>query len=301
MSRFEPGSGGAWAARIAALGWRPQSFLAMARLLREALELVLHARTAPQTGSETSGSAVDLERVDWEGAYRTQPETVGRLLGTLDPGLSANPPIDMVSSPTSPAADSELGLWLRDTMERFEKIVRKIDGLADSETGTVSDEALKRGEFRAFVETAKADAHRFAREIRAGADNALALMLRARPMQDLILAAKSGDDDALIAAVQINPRVINIEGINARVRRAVQARDDRFLHRLERALKLGPAVQKNAKVGFTLAVLWEAGLKRLRYPQIRGFLKAAGFHGVPAPQALERYAQRMGLKKYWID
>jgi hypothetical protein len=59
--------------------------------------------------------------------------------------------------------------------------------------------------------------------------------------------------------------------------------------------------EKNAKIGFILAALWEAGLMRLTYRQIRGFLKAAGSRGVPLPQALERYAQRMELKKYWIE
>ncbi len=95
--------------------------------------------------------------------------------------------------------------------------------------------------------------------------------------------------------------MINVEGIRDRVRRAVEARDTHFLRRLERALKPGPALRKSAPVGFTLAVLWEAGLKRLTYRQIRGFLKAAGFHGVPSPGGLERYAQRLGLKKYWTD
>ena len=111
----------------------------------------------------------------------------------------------------------------------------------------------------------------------------------------------SDHDAALLAAVQINPRVINVEGIRARVLRAVEALDGQFFHWLGRALKSGPELRKNAKVGFTLALLWEAGLKRLTSRQIHDFLKAAGFHDAPLPHALERCAQRMGLKKNSLE
>jgi hypothetical protein len=47
--------------------------------------------------------------------------------------------------------------------------------------------------------------------------------------------------------------------------------------------------------------LWDLGLKKLTYNQIRGFLKQAGLSQVPTHAALERYAQRLGLKKYDMD
>lgn len=300
MSGLGSGAGGAWAGRIFALGWRPESFLVVARVLRETLDLVVDARTTPSSGGDTSHPGFDWKGIGWEAAYGTQFEMLETVLKSFDPSLSGILAVDTVSFPTSPTADSEFGRWLRDTMEKIERIVRKVDRLADSETGMVPEEALKGGELRAYVETAKADTKRLTTEIRAGVDNVLALILAGQPMHDLLQAAKL-EDDALTTALQINPRLIHVEGIASRVRRAVEVRDHRFLRRLERALKSGPAIQKNARIGFILAVLWDAGLKRLRYPQIRGFLKAAGFHNVPAPQALERYAQRMGLKKYWMD
>jgi len=52
------------------------------------------------------------------------------------------------------------------------------------------------------------------------------------------------------------------------------------------------------ELGFVMMTLWEAGLKFLPYGQLRGFLKQAGFHDVPRADALERYAQLLGLKKY---
>ena len=48
-------------------------------------------------------------------------------------------------------------------------------------------------------------------------------------------------------------------------------------------------------------MLWDLGLKRLTYNQMRGFLKTVGVSQVPTHAALERYAQRLGLKKYDID
>jgi len=186
-------------------------------------------------------------------------------------------------------------------MEKVEAVIRKVEGLADPRTGLVREEAVKGDQLREFVETAKADAERLTVEIRAGADDAVAIVLMGRPMRDLILAAKAGDDDALFAAIQINPHVIKIAGINARFLAAVGAGNTVFLQRLQRALRSRLPAAKNARIGFTLAALWEAGLMRLTYRQIRGFLKASGFRAVPPPQALERYAQRMGLKKYWIE
>ncbi len=176
MSGLGNGAGVAWAGRIAASGWRSETFLVMARVLREALDLMLRARTAPSRGREASGPGVGLEGVAWEDAYRTRPEAVEGLIRTLDPSFSANPPLETAGFlADSPRPDRPLGPWLRESMARIETIVRKIDGLANPETGMVSDGALKGGEFKALVETAKANARLLAVEIRVGADDATAL------------------------------------------------------------------------------------------------------------------------------
>jgi hypothetical protein len=59
-----------------------------------------------------------------------------------------------------------------------------------------------------------------------------------------------------------------------------------------------PLLPKHAKIGFILSMLWDLGLKRLTYKQIRGFLKTVGVPQAPTHAALERYAQRLGLKKW---
>lgn len=79
---------------------------------------------------------------------------------------------------------------------------------------------------------------------------------------------------------------------------ATAAQDPTELAKLAQAVKRGPRPPKHAAIGLILAALWDAGFKRLTYKQIRGLLKSAGLEGLPTAQALERYAQRLGLKKY---
>jgi hypothetical protein len=89
--------------------------------------------------------------------------------------------------------------------------------------------------------------------------------------------------------------------IGARVRAKIEHRDSRFFRRLARALTSELDLPKNGEVGFTVLALWEAGLKKLTSPEIRGFLGAVGIPDVPQVTALERHLQRMGLKKYSGD
>jgi len=188
-------------------------------------------------------------------------------------------------------------------METLGRVVHKIDELTDPKTGLVPDEVLAGDEFKSLREVAESEQNLLIVEIRAWVDNAVALIATRRPMSELLVAAKGSGgraDDALLLALQIDPQLISLDGIDARVQDKVRNRDGRFLRRLARALSSGPRLQKNAVIGFIVATLWEAGLKRLTSPEIRGFLKAAGFLGVPPPQALERHIQRLGLKKYSI-
>ena len=84
------------------------------------------------------------------------------------------------------------------------------------------------------------------------------------------------------------------------VQRALTEQNHAFLKDLQ---KIGsrPLIPKRAKIGLILSMLWDLGLERLTYNQKRGFLKTVGVSQVPTRAALERYAQRLGLKKYDID
>ena len=83
----------------------------------------------------------------------------------------------------------------------------------------------------------------------------------------------------------------------SRIQQMIAGRESAVLHELARALESRPQLRKNATIGFILLALWDAGLKRLTSNQLRGFLKAVGVQDVPLHQALERYRERLGLKK----
>ena len=104
----------------------------------------------------------------------------------------------------------------------------------------------------------------------------------------------------MLQVLQVNPRLAQREGISRVVQRALTEANHAFVKDLQ---KIGsrPLLPKQAKIGFILSVLWDLGLKELTYNQTRGFLKRAGLSQVPTHDALERYAQRLGLKKYEID
>jgi hypothetical protein len=70
---------------------------------------------------------------------------------------------------------------------------------------------------------------------------------------------------------------------------------------MQPAIKHRPPRHKNAKAGFIMVALWDAGLKYLLYSQIQKYLQVVGIHDVPSPQALGRYGLRLELKKYHID
>ena len=91
------------------------------------------------------------------------------------------------------------------------------------------------------------------------------------------------------------------QGIARHIQQATATQDHRFLRKIQQAIQHRPPRHKNAKAGFILAVLWEAGLKYLLYSQIHEYLQVVGLHDVPSPQALGRYGLRLELKKNTVE
>ena len=116
-------------------------------------------------------------------------------------------------------------------------------------------------------------------------------------MSELLDAAEAGDASAVLQVLQVNSRLATRDRISRVIQRALTEPNHAFVKDLQ---KIGtrPLLPKQAKIGFILSLLWDLGLKRLTYNQIRGFLKQAGLPQVPAHAALERYAQRLGKKNY---
>ena len=110
-----------------------------------------------------------------------------------------------------------------------------------------------------------------------------------------------GGEDALLLALRINPQLIDLDKIDARVREKVKTRDVRFLRRLTRALSRKADLRSSAEIGLIVSGLWEAGLRKLRYSEIRDFLNESGFEHLPTTQSLERLIQRWGHRKYNME
>jgi len=278
-----------WRDKILAMGWGPQSFLVMARILDWNVDQLDKPVSSPVKDS----LPVDVTRIDWEAAYNASPQLLKEIGRCFDPAFPQDQP---------PTENKSLGHWLRETMDSTERIMTKAKSRTDLKSGMIPDETVEKNrELKAVVETAKSHLQDLLIEIKVNIDNTRVILTHQKTMTDLLEQARAGDDMALLAALQINRWLTYISWINSRIQKAVAEKEHGFLERLARATEHRQSIQKNAKIWYILTVLWEAGLKKLTYRQIRGFLKEAGLMGVPSTQALERSAERLGLKKYVIE
>jgi len=161
--------------------------------------------------------------------------------------------------------------------------------------------ALQTEEVRGVMECVLPQLETFLVELKVATDHVLALMTWGTTMRELLTITEAGNDTALFKVLSVNPLLAYDAGIARRIQQATVTQEHDFLRKMQRAIAHRPRRHKNAKPGFIMAVLWEVGLKYLPYSQIHDFLEAVGLQGVPSPLALERYAQRLGLKKYHID
>ena len=189
---------------------------------------------------------------------------------------------------------------MRTILEKVDRLVRRLEHPTDPETGVLFDKTLSRSEMQRLKREAQAHAGEMRVELKAAVDNLTAQLVWGTPMCELLDAAEAGDASAVLPVLQVNLRLIGRKGINRVVQRALTEPNHAFVKDLH---KIGsrPLLPKQAKIGFILSVLWDLKLKKLTHNQTRGFLKRAGLSQVPKYGALERYAQRLGLKKYHID
>ena len=218
------------------------------------------------------------------------PTFLTRIVTHLDPSIT----------PVAPTDDHLVGAWLRTTLEKMDRLFRRLEHRTDPETGLLFDNTLSRCEMQRLTREAQAHAGEMRVELKAAIDDFTARLVWENPMSELLDKAEAGDASAVLQVLQVNPRLAEREGISRVVQRALTETNHAFVKELQ---KVGsrPLFPKQAKIGFILTLLWDLGLKRLTYNQMRGFLKQAGLSQVPTHDALERYAQRLGLKKNYID
>jgi hypothetical protein len=277
-----------WRERLAAEGWKPETFLFMVQIFSE---MVDWADSGDRSLQVERLLAEQAPTVDWAKAYQAAPEFLAVIVRQFDSTITLQ----------APAEEKSFALWLRHTMEKVDGVMKGLARLTDPTTGMVSEEAMRTKELKAVRESVETHVDQIRVEFKAGVDNLMALVLWGQPMSQLLAAAESGDDTALLRVLQLNRLLVHRAPITRRLQHAIQTQDPRFLQDLQQHVYRRPTLHRQAKVGFTLLMLWEVGLKRLTYKQIRGFLKTAGLPNVPSHDALARYGERLGLKKYTIE
>ena len=273
-----------WRERLVALEWRPDTVLVMARLLHQ---LAKDLTPAQLTLAGTRLRSDTFKTADWGRAYATLPSVLGHVTAELTPGWSSQVPTQ------SPGWDG----WVPDSLTQIEATVRRLESKTGAKTGLFTEEALKGTELKTVVSRVEQQVDTIVVELKAVADNLAAVMHTGHLMGEWLTKAQGGDLEALRWVMSLNPWLTYHPGITVHLQAKMVTQDHTELGKLAHVLKQGPRPPKHAAIGLILLALWDAGLKRLSYKQIRGFFKAVGLEGLPTAQALERYAQRLGLKK----
>lgn len=229
--------------------------------------------------------------VDWANVYYESPHVLTQVARSFDPTLGAE----------APGKDTAGTSSLRETMVKVMGIMERCDSMTDQSTGLFTEEAMQTKEVMGVMDCVRPQLGTFLVELKVASDQVLALMTWGTTMGDLLTLVESGDDAALFKVLSVNPLLAYHAGIARRIQQATATQEHSFLRKMQRAIAHHPPHHKNAKAGFIMAVLWEAGLKYLSSSQIHDFLEAVGLQGVPSPLALERYGQRLGLEKYHPD
>jgi len=276
-----------WRTRLLGCEADPEAFLTMAKLMSRTVELA--GRGLAQAGRERL--ATQAPSVDWEHIYNSAPTVLTQLMQCLDPAFGSHAPRD----------EHELGPWVRTTMAQITHLLKKTDRFTDPKTGLYTEAGLQEKDVKAVVTMAEAKLTGMLVEFRVALDSIVAQLIWGTPMSAVLAQALEGDETALFDVLSLNPHLIYHPKITKQIQDLIAHRGSGVVRDLATALERRPQLRGNATIGFILLVLWEAGLKKLTSNQLRGFLKALGIQNVPSHQALERYWERLGLKKYTVE
>lgn len=276
-----------WRERLEAKGGDPQFFVLMGQTLGQLMDLA-DKGLAPKGAQIVSEQAATF---DWGKAYHDPLHVLTQVAQSFDPTLGAE----------HPSEDTAVGPLLQETMDKAKGIMEKVDSMTDQRTGLFTDEAMRSKEVTGVMERVLPQLGTLLVEVKVATDHVLALMTWKTTMRELLASAEAGDDAALCKVLSVNSFLAYHAGITRRTQQAIATQDHHYLSKIQQAIQHHPPHQKNAKAGFIMFVLWEAGLKYLRYSQIHEYLQAVGLQGIPSPQAVARYALRLGLKKNTVE
>lgn len=276
-----------WRTRLLGCGADPEAFFTMAKLMSRTVEIA--ARGLAQPGRERL--AEQASSVDWEQIYNSAPNVLTQLMQCLDPAFGSPAPRD----------EHELGPWVRATMAQITQLLKKTDRITDPKTGLYTEAGLQEKAVKAVVAMAEAQLTEMLGEFQAALDSIVAQLTWGTPMSAVLAQALAGEEAALYQVLSLNSQLIYHPKITKQIQDLIVVRGSGAARDLTAALERRPQLRGSATIGFILLVLWEAGLKKLTSNQLRGFLKAVGIQNVPSHQALERYWERLGLKKYVLE
>ena len=276
-----------WSERLEAEGGDPQFFVLMGQTLGQLMDLA-DKGLAPKGAQVVKDQA---ESFDWGKAYHNSPDVLTQVARNFDPTMGTE----------LPSEEMAVGPLLRETMNKAQGIMERVDSMTDQRTGLFTDEAMGSKEVTGVMDCVLPQLGNFLVELKVATDHVLALMTWKTTMRELLVLTEAGDDAALCKVLSMNHFLAYHAGITRRIQQGIATQDHRFLSKMEQAIQHRPPVHKNAKAGFIMFVLWYAGLRHLRYSQIHKYLQVVGLPRVPTPQALARYALRLGLKKNTVE
>ena len=178
-----------WRARLEADGWKAESLIILARI---SAEMVDHAASG---GLALAGERMLTEQttpIDWAKAYRAAPTFLEGMVTQLDPTITSAPSSD----------DQLVGAWLRTTLEKVDRLIRRLEHRTDPSTGLLVDEMFPRSEMQRLKREATT-CQRMRVELKAAADNLTALRV-GKPMSELLEVASRRGCSSL-KVLQVNP------------------------------------------------------------------------------------------------
>ena len=190
-----------WRDRLEAEGWKAESLILLARLVAGMVE---HAASGGLTPAGERMLSEHTPPIDWAKAYRAAPISLARIVTHVDPSITSLPPSD----------DQLFGTWLRTTLEKVDRLVRRLEHRTDPTSGLLLDETLPQSAMQRLKWEAQHHADEMRIELKAAVDNLTSLLMWKKSMGELLEAAESGDASAVLQVLQVNPGLAERDGLS---------------------------------------------------------------------------------------
>ena len=190
-----------WRDRLEAKGWKAESLILLARITAEMVDHAASGALAPAGERMLTEQATPI---DWAKAYRAAPTFLAGMVTHLDPSITSAPSSD----------DQLVGVWLRTTLEKMDRLIRRLEHRTDPSTGLLFDEMFPQSEMQRLKREAHAHAEEMRIELKAAVDNLTALLMWGKPMSELLAIAEAGDASAVLQVLQVNHRLAEWDGIS---------------------------------------------------------------------------------------